>query len=360
MSKTGSLWTFAINSPVSLSVKMPADSRTVPDWGQNVPSIIQIGSQELLTFKPGSVRFDYYIGFLGTQDEADILIRAARISIDQAKTDNPGMILTNAQDLLTRATAAFDAGQFVDAERLATQAGDLVEATIEDFHAAIDARTEARTTIAQAEAENRDVAGANALFEQSDQQFEAGNYANAANSARDAVRAIGGVQQNFWPYGVGAVVAGAVAGAFYVIKKRQTPRQQATYADPEPKPQDSKPVHWHRPAPSVPDAPAMPAAESAASLAGVPESQVDKTLLAAIVHRIIDERPHLRQEDRDVLVFLAQSEGASFESEVRTRFQLPKTTVWRLVKRLEREELVEIRKAGGQNLIKLRFEGRQP
>jgi hypothetical protein len=99
--------------------------------------------------------------------------------------------------------------------------------------------------------------------------------------------------------------------------------------------------------------------ESARALAGIPESQMDTGLLGRIVARIIEEKPHLRPEDRDVLGFLAEKEGAAFESEVRTRFSLPKTTVWRLVKRLEREELVEIRKAGGQNLIKLRFEGRQ-
>jgi uncharacterized membrane protein len=61
-----------------------------------------------------------------------------------------------------------------------------------------------------------------------------------------------------------------------------------------------------------------------------------------------------------VLQFLAEKEGAAFESEIRGKFLLPKTTIWRLVKRLEREELVEIRKAGGQNLIKLRYEGLQP
>jgi uncharacterized membrane protein len=30
--------------------------------------------------------------------------------------------------------------------------------------------------------------------------------------------------------------------------------------------------------------------------------------------------------------------------------------VWRLVKRLEREDLVEVKKAGGQNLIRIREE----
>jgi uncharacterized membrane protein len=53
-------------------------------------------------------------------------------------------------------------------------------------------------------------------------------------------------------------------------------------------------------------------------------------------------------------MYLAEKDGAAFESELRNKFLLPKTTIWRLVKRLEREGLIEIRKAGGQNLIKLR------
>jgi hypothetical protein len=89
------------------------------------------------------------------------------------------------------------------------------------------------------------------------------------------------------------------------------------------------------------------------------DSQIDSSTLSRIVGNILVEKPHLRPEDQEVLKFLAEKEGAAFESEIRSKFQLPKTTIWRLVKRLEREELVEIRKAGGQNLIKLRFEDKQ-
>ena len=92
----------------------------------------------------------------------------------------------------------------------------------------------------------------------------------------------------------------------------------------------------------------------------IPDSQIDKSVLGRIVGKVIEERPHLRPEDQDVLKFLVEREGAAFESEIRTKFQLPKTTIWRLVKRLEREELVEIRKAGGQNLIKFKFEDKLP
>ena len=79
-------------------------------------------------------------------------------------------------------------------------------------------------------------------------------------------------------------------------------------------------------------------------------------MLFEAVTKFIEEKPQLKLEDRQVLSFLAQNQGAVFESEIRNRFKdLPKTTIWRLIKRLEREECIEIRKAVGQNLIRLRF-----
>jgi hypothetical protein len=357
VSKQQSEWTFNTDSPVGFSVKMPAES--IPLDYTPDPTTTQIGGQTLLTFPAGNTTVIYAVGFLDDKAFADNAIKLAKQIMDEALANNPGIILPAAQELYESAIAARDAGQYIDAQDLAAQAVDSVDAAVEDFADAIAARNNARNAISEAQAENRDTSGANALFAQSTQQFEAGDYGNAADSAEDAVRAIGSTQQNIWPYGIGALVAGGAAGAFYVMKKRQSPRQQAALADPDPD-TASEPVHWPQPAPPEPSPPSALPPETAAKLAGIPESQLDRDLLSGIVHRIIEERPHLRQEDREVLVFLAQSEGAAFESEVRTKFQLPKTTVWRLVKRLEREELVEIRKAGGQNLIKLRFEGRQP
>ena len=81
-----------------------------------------------------------------------------------------------------------------------------------------------------------------------------------------------------------------------------------------------------------------------------------ETRFREFVHNQINERKNLKQDDANVLYFLADKEGAAFESEIRTKFILPKTSLWRLLKRLEREDLVEVTKLGGQNLIKLKIE----
>ena len=64
-------------------------------------------------------------------------------------------------------------------------------------------------------------------------------------------------------------------------------------------------------------------------------------------------KPELRQDDKDIVTFISENGGQAYESELRKKFLLPRTTTWRAVKRLEREGIVEIEKVDQQNLIKL-------
>jgi uncharacterized membrane protein len=70
--------------------------------------------------------------------------------------------------------------------------------------------------------------------------------------------------------------------------------------------------------------------------------------------RIYRIKPDLRQEDKDIVTFISENGGQAYESELRKKFLLPRTTTWRAVKRLEREGIIEIEKVDQQNLIKLR------
>jgi len=65
-------------------------------------------------------------------------------------------------------------------------------------------------------------------------------------------------------------------------------------------------------------------------------------------------KPELRQEDKDIVTYISENGGQVYESELRKKFLLPRTTTWRAVKRLEREGIVEIEKVDQQNLIRLR------
>jgi len=73
------------------------------------------------------------------------------------------------------------------------------------------------------------------------------------------------------------------------------------------------------------------------------------------VKNIFKKYPQLSKEDKEVIQFLSENEGSAFEAEIRVRFpNLPRTSLWRLVRRLERMEIVEIKKIGLENQVKLK------
>jgi hypothetical protein len=392
LSKDRREWIFSLNSTISVSVKLPPDS-ILTDPGEN-PSIVLVGDQQLLTYKPGNIRFVYVIGTLGTQEQANIVINAAETTIVQINNNYPGIVLTSAKDLLQRAIDARDDSMFTDAERLADQANDAAIDTGREYAAAQDTLAGAEAQINNAAgSRGSDIAVITQMLDQANNEFAIGNYTEARNSAQDAVTALNAkpAQPEIpIPVMIAAIIAAAAAaggtGTIVVLLRKRSrhsksvPHVQKADDLQNPHANNSNitnrapaavfhptrsvaPGERKQDAVEVEEQQEMAESRDETSIPPIPspisESQTDSSILSHIVGNILVEKPHLRPEDQQVLKFLAEKEGAAFESEVRSKFQLPRTTIWRLIKRLEREELVEIRKAGGQNLIKLRFEDKQ-
>jgi uncharacterized membrane protein len=73
------------------------------------------------------------------------------------------------------------------------------------------------------------------------------------------------------------------------------------------------------------------------------------------VKKILSRHPDLVKEDIAVIEFLAERDGKAFEAEIRERFpDMPRTSLWRLVRRLEGLELVEIKRIGLENQVQLK------
>jgi len=68
---------------------------------------------------------------------------------------------------------------------------------------------------------------------------------------------------------------------------------------------------------------------------------------------IFNLRPELREDDKEIIKFISENGGQVLESELRKKFLQPRTTMWRAVKRLERQGIIEISKKDLQNLVKL-------
>jgi uncharacterized membrane protein len=65
-------------------------------------------------------------------------------------------------------------------------------------------------------------------------------------------------------------------------------------------------------------------------------------------------KPDIREDDKELVRFISNNGGQALESELRKKFLQPRTTMWRAVKRLERNGIIEIEKKDLQNLVKLR------
>ena len=72
------------------------------------------------------------------------------------------------------------------------------------------------------------------------------------------------------------------------------------------------------------------------------------------IETIFKLKPDLREDDKELVTFIFNNGGKALESELRKKFLQPRTTMWRAVKRLEREGVIEIEKKDLQNLVKLR------
>jgi uncharacterized membrane protein len=72
------------------------------------------------------------------------------------------------------------------------------------------------------------------------------------------------------------------------------------------------------------------------------------------VEAVLKDYPWLRTDQREIIRFLAEKRDGIFESDLRKAFNLPKSSMWRLIKRLEDEEIVTVRQLRGQNYIELK------
>jgi uncharacterized membrane protein len=70
--------------------------------------------------------------------------------------------------------------------------------------------------------------------------------------------------------------------------------------------------------------------------------------------RFIAKHETLNDEEKRILLFLAENRGKALETDVALALELPRTSAWRHVRNLEEEGLVVTEKFGSQNLVKLK------
>jgi uncharacterized membrane protein len=72
------------------------------------------------------------------------------------------------------------------------------------------------------------------------------------------------------------------------------------------------------------------------------------------VDKLFEREKYLRPEEVQVIRFLAEKHGTAFEAELYEKLNLPRTTTWRLIKRLQKMEIVDIKKSRRQNIVSIK------
>jgi uncharacterized membrane protein len=357
--KRSGIWTFSVNSYNPFNVKLPNDA-VVTDLGNTMPTLIRrLGAQELLAFNEGNVSINYSIGFFGTRDQAAIAIDSAQIEIAMSEKFNQGIKLDKAKEYLNHSVIALNTGNFVEAEKLGNNATDMSRILARDFQSAKKTIQSASLELDEAQKKNWDTSKGAPLLSTASSLFNDGNYTGAYKYALLAVSSKSPKSMLDMTIIYYLAIPLIVIGGFFYFYKKSSQKANNSKQDHftssnEYIAKTSKEEKTY-------------SVEKHASKEFSNEQNMDidrnysvpeniETRFREFVHNQINERKNLKQDDANVLYFLADKEGAAFESEIRTKFILPKTSLWRLLKRLEREDLVEVTKLGGQNLIKLKIE----
>ena len=70
--------------------------------------------------------------------------------------------------------------------------------------------------------------------------------------------------------------------------------------------------------------------------------------------RIFREHKNLIPEEKQAIQFLVDNNGEAFEAELYDYVKLPRTTTWRMVKRLKGMNIISVTKFRRQNLVRLK------
>lgn len=304
-SKTGSLWIFNASTSTTSSISLPAGS-TITSLSSVPLEVGTLNGNPYVSMPAGRTEVYYVIGVVGTKEHALIALRDAEAAIIAAKSKE--VIVSEAEALLAQAQTSFSSEKYAEAEQLANDAKEEARATEAAASSAESAITSATSAISAARSEGRTsgLGDAEGLLTAAQAYYSEGDYIKAKAEADKAYQAAQAAKPEINYLTIVAVAGAAAIIVALVLRGR---RREAE-----------------------------PAAE--------PKTKVD-------LQAIFDGNPSLRMDDREVLRFIAGSGGEAFANEIRERFDLPRTSAWRMFRRLIAMGIVEERKIGGQSLIRI-------
>jgi len=397
-------WTFTFFFPDRFLLKIPPQARIID---MHPPAFLTpLGEQNLWGFGPGKVQISYVIGPLGTREEAQAGLMTLEDSIRNIKLNHKGIVLGNITTSLEKARSTFKQGEYLETLSQLSNTFNLLQNSSQKYVLAQNAIKTAEVDLQSKKINGYDTSHPKNSLLRAQDLFVSGKYKEAENAAKQAVNQSSpkiklstGITDNVLIIIIALLTTSISLVILYLAYKRRSLKriimkdrseiQSITqFNNSEGKrgvqkkpdgPRDSdfskeirdpSPLHLNLspvsdPSPSEIRDYLQRVVEEIGNVRknhkqddsdlNLSKSANDKEWLKQIVYQTKLDKPYLRNEDKNLLDYLCEKQGVAFESEIRNKFVLPRTSLWRLIKRLEREELVETVKIGGQNLVKLKF-----
>jgi uncharacterized membrane protein len=300
--KTSSLWTLVVDTPSKMDFKLPIGATIV---GLNtVPESISITNNQVsLSMLRGTFTVTYVVSVAGIQNEAQTQIEIAQEALNHAK--NKGIMISEGETLLDKALTSFTIGNFIEAKTYAVQSKSSVE---EITTLAAIAESEINEAVEKLEGVNKNsdiYSETNDLIQTAQDNYGSGNYTGAYTYAQQAVMTIDNhVQPTSWYQYV--IVLSLLPIIGYSVWKFY-PRMLTS----------------------------------------------DTVIERYDIEALFEENPHLRSDEKEVLEFIAEHVGGLFITVVREKFDLAKSTAWRMIQRFEAAELIETKSIGRETFLKI-------
>jgi len=305
--KAGQIWTFTVETPISSSVVLPGDA-TIRTLSPMPLAMSDLNGNFVLTMPAGSLVVSYTLGAADIKEQAQAVINDAEAAIQAIK--DSGIIVTEADDLLLEAHDAYDAESYADAGLLAGQAKSLALSIQESAAEASEGIEDVQTTVSVAQTAGRTegLDAANDLLQQAVDAYDVGDYEEASalvGAARSAAASATAPETGgFDMMLVAAAALIVVAVAAFFLMRRKPPQPVVS-------------------------------------------------VVSYDLEALFADRPHLSLDEKAVIRFLAENGGEAFAAEIRKRFNVPRTSLWRMIRRFQREEMVEVHNIGGQSLVRI-------
>ncbi|MBM3292517.1 hypothetical protein FJY84_07545 [Candidatus Bathyarchaeota archaeon] len=304
--KDSRFWILNFTSPVQSTLIFPSKA-TIIDFNK-IPELIESDDdQTLLVMSEGKIEITYVTSVVGTKEYAQIIISEAEKTIQEIK--NLKVIITDAETILLEAKQEFNIGNYIKAE---TNGKKAKTTAIQINNTASQANSSiifASTEVEKAEKNGRTegLSEAKNLHNQALTAYQTGNYTQALSLASQAITK---AQLSTTPFplmqAVGIIGFTGVVAGYMMLKVRKKE-----------------------------------------------EPKIVKPKKAIDVEKIIKNK-ELRPEEIEAVRIIGEADGEIYEVELYSKLNLPRTTTWRLVKRLEDMAVVEIKKVRRSNVIRLK------